>query len=77
MKKENQYKRIWKYLENHPEGITTLEGADRLRITKVNTRAGEMIAMGYPISKTPEVHINEDGNHSRIMRYRKAGEYAS
>ena len=74
--KENQHKKIWNYLEDHPEGITPMDAFMNLHITKLSTRAGEMIALGYPIIKTPEVYVNADGGHSRFMRYKKAGNVA-
>ena len=70
MNRDTQIKKIWKYLANHAEGLTTIEACYKLRITKLPTRIGEMIKMGYPISKTPEIHVNEDGATERIMRYK-------
>ena len=70
MMKEKQQKRIWNFLEVHPEGLTTMEACYKLNITNLPKRISEMIGLGYPISKTPEMHINEDGSHTRIMRYR-------
>ena len=75
--KENQHKKIWHYMEEHPEGITTMDAFAALRITKLSTRASEMIALGYPIMKIPEVYVNADGGHSRFMRYKKAGDVVS
>ena len=71
MKKDSQHKKIWKFLEFHPEGITTLEACYKLRITNLPKRISEMLVLGYPISKTPETYINEEGTRERIMRYRK------
>lgn len=70
MKKDSQHKRIWMYLERHPEGITPYEAFVILRITKLSTRIGEMIVLGYPIEKTPETHVNEVGEKSHYMRYK-------
>jgi hypothetical protein len=70
--KDSQAKRIWAFLEVHPEGLTTLEAAYFLHITKLPTRIGEMIRDGYPISITPETHVNEWGVTERYNRYRKA-----
>ena len=70
MKKDSQHKRIWMYLERHPEGITPFEAFIILHITKLSTRIGEMIVLGYPIEKTPETHVNEIGEKSRYMRYK-------
>ena len=72
MNKYNQHKRIWDYLTVHPEGLTTLEATYKLRITKLSTRISEMIPLGYKISKTPETNINEYGERSRYIRYRRA-----
>ena len=69
--KNTQQKRIWNFLELHPEGLTTMEACYKLRITNLPKRISEMIVLGYPISKTPEKHISEDGTKERIMRYRK------
>lgn len=68
--RETQIKRIWQFLENHPEGLTTIEAAYRLRITKLSTRISEMIKAGYPISKTPESCVNEYGVREHWVRYR-------
>lgn len=72
MNRETQIRRIWNFLEIHPEGLTTLEAAYKLRITKLPTRISEMIRDGYPISKTPEVVVNQFGVTERFVRYRKA-----
>ena len=47
-----------------------------LHITKLSTRVGEMIVLGYPIAKEPEAYVNANGDHSRYMRYKKAGNVA-
>ena len=70
MKKESQHKKIWNFLEVHPEGLTTLEACYKLRITNLPKRISEMLMLGYPISKTPETYINSEGTRERIMRYR-------
>lgn len=73
MDKYTQHKDIDRYLSQHPEGLTTLECSDKLRITKLSTRIGEMIALGYHIIKTPEVQVDSRGKViRRYMRYRKA-----
>lgn len=72
MNKATQIARIWRYLEDHPEGITTLEAAFRLRITKLPTRISEMIRDGYQITKTAESTVNEYGVREHYTRYRKA-----
>ena len=68
--KYTQIKRIWNFLENHPEGLTTMEASDKLRITNLPRRISEMIVLGYKISKTWETYVNEFGTHERIMRYK-------
>lgn len=71
--KYTQHKDIDRYLTMHPEGLTTLECSDKLRITKLSTRIGEMIALGYKIDKVPEYKLDERGKViKRYMRYRKA-----
>ena len=74
--KENQHKKIWNYLEDHPEGITPMDAFMNLHITKLSTRVGEMIVLGYPIAKEPEAYVNANGDHSHYMRYKKAGNVA-
>lgn len=70
--KDNQHKKIWNFLEDHPEGITPYEAFLVLRITKLSTRIGEMIVLGYPILKIPEVNVNENGEKTHYMRYRRS-----
>ena len=70
MDNSTQIERIWQFLENHPEGLTTMEASDKLRITNLPRRISEMITLGYPISKTWESHVNVFGTHERIMRYK-------
>lgn len=65
---------IWHYLDTHPEGLTVFEACLYIGCTKLSTRANEMIRKGYPISKTPEKRVNENGRTRRYMRYRKAAE---
>lgn len=68
-----QHKAIDRYLSQHPAGLTTMEAFERLRITKLSTRVGEMIALGYKIVKIPEVQVDRKGKViRRYMRYRKA-----
>ena len=73
MDKQSKYTQIdaiWNYLTAHPEGLTTLECAYILQITKLNTRISEMIPMGYKISKTWETKINAWGTKERYIRYK-------
>ena len=72
MKKDSQHKKIWKYLEIHPEGIPPYEAFVVLRITKLSTRVGEMIVLGDPILKIPEVNVNAEGEKTHYMRYKAA-----
>ena len=67
-----QHSRILNYLFDHPEGITPFEAFIELRITKLSTRIGELIRMGYEIEKIPESKKNADGEKVHYMRYRKA-----
>ena len=67
-----QYAKLMDYLDKHPEGITPIEAFSELFITKLATRMSEMIRMGYPIEKIPEVRKNSAGETKRFMRYRKA-----
>lgn len=71
MDKNTQIKRIWQFLESHPEGLTTMEASDKLRITNVPRRISDMISSGYPISKTWETKVNEYGVTERYMRYKR------
>ena len=68
--KYTQIIRIWEYLKTHPEGLTTLECAYILQITKLNTRISEMIALGYKISKTWEESKTAWGTKKRFIRYK-------
>ena len=72
MKRENQHRRIWRYIDVHEEGITPMEAFSELFITKLSTRVGEMIRLGYPIEKVPESRVNSLGETVHYMRYRKA-----
>ena len=68
----NQYTQIKDYLDQHPEGITPMDAWNHLYITKLSTRIGEMIRMGYKIEKFPESRVNEQGQTKRYTRYKKA-----
>ena len=68
----SQHEKILKYLDRHPEGITPMEAFTALNITKLATRVGELIRMGYQFEKILETHKNGDGETIRFMRYRKA-----
>ena len=67
-KKENQHKRIWNHMLKYGS-VSMIEGYEKLKITKVNTRVGEMIKLGYPIRKERQSYVDEDGNVIRYMRY--------
>lgn len=71
MKRDNQHKKIWKFLINHPEGITPYEAFIVLKITKLSTRIGEMIVLGYKIEKIPETNVSESGERTHYMRYKR------
>lgn len=70
MEKYTQHKKIWLYLMEHPEGISPYEAFSELKITKLSTRIGEMIVLGYKIEKIRESHVNGSGERSNFMRYR-------
>ena len=73
MDKYTQHQDIDRFLSGHPEGLTTYEAFEKLRITKLSTRVGEMICLGYKITKTPEVQVDSRGKViKRYIRYRKA-----
>ena len=72
MDKYTQHKQISEYLDGHPEGITPMDAWNVLYITKLATRVGEMIKMGYKIEKIPESSVNAQGITRRYMRYKKA-----
>ena len=63
----NQCKRISDYLDRHGS-ITPMEAFEKLRITKLATRIGEMIRSGHDIDKVMETHKNADGDVTRYMR---------
>lgn len=67
--KHNQHVKIWEYLMKHDEGITPMDAFEKLNITKLSTRIGEMIKLGYKIRKCMESRINADGVVVRYMRY--------
>ena len=60
-----QNARLLNYLEQHPEGITTLTAMEHLRILRLSQRVIELERLGYHISHTPE-HTN----NARVVRYR-------
>ena len=62
-KKEKQHKRILDYLEQRGS-ITMIECSDDLRITKLQTRLGELRKKGYVF---PEQ--GEGKGHTRYKRY--------
>ena len=72
MNKDNQHKRIWRYIDTHDAGITPMDAFIDLQITKLATRVSEMIRLGYPIEKIPESRVNALGETVRYTRYRKA-----
>ena len=68
MDKKNQRKQIWAYMLKYGS-ITKMEGYEKLKITKVDTRISEMLREGYKIDKVFEVKVHEDGSKVRYMRY--------
>lgn len=52
--------------------ITTMEAFRYLKITKLSTRISEMKAMGIQFDQAFESSTDENGNHVRYMRYRRA-----
>lgn len=66
-----QSTKILMYLQHNPEGLTTLEAMERLHITKISTRLGELEPwVKKHISRTWETGRNEDGEITRYIRYR-------
>ena len=58
--------RLLNYLQQHPEGITTLEAMERLRILRLSERIRECEARDYVFSHTPEKTVNG----ARVVRYK-------
>lgn len=58
--------RLLAFLESHPNGISTLEAVEQLRILRVSERCRELERLGYIISHTPETTTGG----ARIMRYK-------
>ena len=66
-----QSTKILMHLQHHPEGLTTIEAMEKLHITKLSTRIGELDPwVQERISKTWESGVNEDGEPTRYIRYR-------
>lgn len=65
----SQNGRLLNYLEQHPEGITTLEAMERLRILRLSQRVIELEQLGISIEHTPEKTEN-----ARVIRYRLKGQ---
>ena len=61
-----QNARLLNYLETHPNGITTLEAMQHLKILRLSQRVIELERLGYSISHTPE-HTE---NGARVIRYK-------
>lgn len=64
----NQHTRIMNYLQDHGT-ITPMEAFEKLYITKLSTRIGEMIQNGAPIGKAMQVEKKPDGTKVRYMKY--------
>ena len=52
--------------------ISSMEAFRYLKITKLSTRISEMKAMGIQFDQAFEKSTDENGNHVRYMRYRRA-----
>ena len=63
-----QYKRILAYLRRHGK-ITPAQAFHDLGISKLSTRIGELIALGYPIVKIPTEGYNRFNEKVRYMTY--------
>ena len=68
----NQHDDIKNYLDHHPEGITPMDAWNKLQITKLSTRVGEINESGkYQIVNVWESHKNSNGIVKRYKRYFK------
>ena len=65
----SQGDKILNYLRTHSGGLTMMEAFEKLNITKLNTRVGELIRDGYQFDKVWETHKAADGSVSRYKRY--------
>ena len=63
-----QYKRILAYLRRHGK-ITPAQAFHDLGISKLSTRIGELIELGYPIVKIRCEGLNRYGEKCRFMTY--------
>ena len=63
-----QNARLLNYLETHPNGITTLEAMQHLKVLRLSERIREL-SKYYEFSHTPEHTEN-----ARVIRYRLTGE---
>ena len=63
-----QYKRILAYLRRHGK-ITPAQAFHDLGISKLSTRIGELIELGYPIVKIPTEGYNRFNEKVHYMTY--------
>lgn len=63
-----QYKRIEEYIDKHGS-ITQVDASRDLGISKLSTRIGEMIKLGYQIKKEDEKGENRFGEPCHYKRY--------
>ena len=66
-----QNARLLNYLETHPNGITTLEAMQHLKVLRLSERIREL-SKYYEFSHTPEHTEN-----ARVIRYRLTGDKRS
>ena len=66
---KTQKQRVLDYLKNHPEGITSLDCSDNLRIVCLHKRIGELIADGERISKYKCKRVRADGRMILFARW--------
>lgn len=59
----SQHEQILEYLKQN-KSISMFEGFEHLRITKINSRCGELIKQGYPITG-----VWEKNGGKKYMRY--------
>lgn len=63
-----QHQAIARYIEDFGS-ITPMQAFSDLGITKLSTRVGEMIVLGYPIEKEIVHSKNRYGENTHYMKY--------
>ena len=58
----SQKAKLLRYLETHPNGITTLEAMTHLKCCRLSERIRELESLGYSISHTPEHTENAESD---------------